>query len=473
MMNSLLGKAPALFVLEAAILTLWLNQQHFSFLYCIGASFIIIVLELAVVEERWTKNKMALSALILTASLVVSAKLVYNLNKNDVLPSVVTGSFTVINRRAWGDNSLLTVKDDQGRRWITAARGDLAAAQEGDRYSFTSTVRTLKAESRRSAFSPKKFWRARGILGELRDVRSLSSLPSFFSVYTVRRYLRARIRSLPSASRALTSAVLLGDRETNISEDFRRWGISHFLAVSGWHVSFTVILAVIVAGKRRAGLLTASCFLWLYCLISGGAASAIRAAVMLQLALLGLFCGMGTAALNAVGLAGVFMLLWEPWVFYDLGWQMSVQAAALAIVLQRFKSVTLLLLSSAFMWVIMSPQTAPMAGGIYFSSLPINMMATSLFSFILVFMIVLSVFGLLCPFLIPIFTQMGEQIFKLWAVAADQWCVWLPQALPVGMFPAWMCGGLFFLLLGLSLRIKTWRALAFSFLGCVLFNVFV
>lgn len=77
--------------------------------------------------------------------------------------------------------------------------------------------------------------------------------------------------------------MLLGDRQDDTAEEHRRWGTSHLLAVSGWHVGLLLTLCLSLWGGSPFGMGVASLFLWFYVLFSGASASALWAALMVQM----------------------------------------------------------------------------------------------------------------------------------------------------------------------------------------------
>ena len=119
---------------------------------------------------------------------------------------------------------------------------------------------------------------------------------------------------------------------------------------------------------------------------------------------------------------------------------------------------------SPLLWFISSPLVAPSAGGIFLSSLPINAMATALFSFVLL-SVVLGSLPLLMGIDLFFPALCAQMLFQAWAYASDQWVRWLPLALPVSFFPTWLCGGIFHFLLALSMEIALWRAFILALTG--------
>ncbi len=463
-MGSLLNSAPALFVLETAVVVIHCRQIGLNLYMGAAAAALFIAPQALIAERNWSERRRCLLLIVILLGLTVSFCAVVGLERETPLPRRVSGVFTVVGRRLWGEGSMLGLEGEDGGRWIARASGALEDAEEGNRYSLSAAVLPLRNESGRSSFSPRKYWMARGFHGELRGVEVSERFDPVFSVHLLRQMLRRRIRLLPGTAKGLFAAMLLGDRDPNLSEMFRRWGISHYLAVSGWHVGLAVMLASFLVGKKRYGLVLSSLLLWFYCLISGCSISALRATLMLQIGLAGLWIGSGTAALNAVGLAGVAMLLRNPWTYFDLGWRLSILAAMLAVGLYKTKTLFLPILAPLAMLVVMSPFIAPIAGGIYFSSLPNNVLATVLFSFVLVAVLISGLPVLVgLPLFFPVLCSL--ELFDLWAFAADRLTDWFPQALPSGFFPAALCGGLAFLLTARAVRISFWRCLLLSLSG--------
>ena len=290
-MPSFLNNAPALFVLEALCLTILCRGLRLSFFLSVVLSELVVLAQIFLAEERWSVRRVFFVLCLCSFCVLGGFYVTSRLDVREMLPQSVSADFLVMESRRWGETRLLLLKDERGSKWITVAKGLLTGAEEGDRFHLHASTRSLREESQRSNFSPFRYWKARGVRGELRDVRDIRTLPKLFSIHTIRQSLRLRIQTLPFICRALTAAVLLGDRDPSISEDFRRWGISHYLAVSGWHVSFAIVLAAIVLNKTRFRFILASLFLWTYCCISGMSASAVRASIMLQVSLFGAACG--------------------------------------------------------------------------------------------------------------------------------------------------------------------------------------
>jgi competence protein ComEC len=145
-------------------------------------------------------------------------------------------------------------------------------------------------------------------------------------------------RLFPSPESELLAGILLG-REQGISPElqdaFRRTGTSHIIAISGFNMA---ILAGLFSGiftrlfGRRWGALTAVIGISFYSILVGGSAAVVRAAIMGALGVMGGMFGRRQNGLNSLGLAGLGMMLLDPNVLWDIGFQLSI-AATLGLVL--------------------------------------------------------------------------------------------------------------------------------------------
>jgi len=142
----------------------------------------------------------------------------------------------------------------------------------------------------------------------------------------------------PSPESDLLAGILLG-RDQGLSSDlqeaFRLTGTTHIIAISGFNIA---ILAGLFSGiftrilGRKWGALTALSAITAYTLLVGAEAAVVRASIIGSLGVLGGMFGRRQNGLNSLGLAGTGMVLINPNILWDVGFQLSF-AATLGLVL--------------------------------------------------------------------------------------------------------------------------------------------
>ncbi|MDR0332524.1 MAG: ComEC family competence protein [Dysgonamonadaceae bacterium] len=142
------------------------------------------------------------------------------------------------------------------------------------------------------------------------------------------------------------AALTLGYRE-ELSQDLRASyqaaGVAHVLAVSGMHVGIIFIVLDFMLGfmnrKRSTRILKALIiitFLLFYSFITGLPPSVVRSAMMLSIVVISRVVSRKTDTYNTVFLCAFFMLIYNPYYLFDIGFQMSY-LAVLGIVFYQSK----------------------------------------------------------------------------------------------------------------------------------------
>lgn len=156
--------------------------------------------------------------------------------------------------------------------------------------------------------------------------------------------------TLSPEAQALAQAMLWGDRSLltpEVVHAMRTAGMSHLMAVSGLHVGIlmSVVWAllwpierlILLMGpdrmavyywtgriKRLAVVGVVAAYVWRI----GAPASAVRAALILCLTLMGWMLQRPTSAWRCLGLAALILLAWDPWSAGQPGFQLSFLAVA-------------------------------------------------------------------------------------------------------------------------------------------------
>ncbi|MFA5746814.1 MAG: ComEC/Rec2 family competence protein [Candidatus Paceibacterota bacterium] len=162
--------------------------------------------------------------------------------------------------------------------------------------------------------------------------------PSLFSnILELKKKFQEPIReNIPLREGSLLSGLLLGDRSLmpkNFKQEMSAAGLSHITAVSGMNVvilsSILMSLLIGLGLWRQQAFWLALAFIWLFVLLVGLPASAVRAGIMASLLLSAQFLGRQNMAWRAMILAAAAMLAFNPLLLrYDVGFQLSFLAVA-------------------------------------------------------------------------------------------------------------------------------------------------
>lgn len=150
-----------------------------------------------------------------------------------------------------------------------------------------------------------------------------------------RAALDAIAERLPPVSAALLGGLLLGER-TELPPDvhvaFRRAGVYHVLAVSGFNVALLAgavwSLLRAAGGSRRAAALTAVLAVLGFAAIVGPEPSVVRATIMAVLVLAAVVLEREASVTNSLALASLVILAVRPGDLFDPGFQLSFAATA-------------------------------------------------------------------------------------------------------------------------------------------------
>ncbi|MBF9222452.1 ComEC/Rec2 family competence protein [Hymenobacter ruricola] len=168
----------------------------------------------------------------------------------------------------------------------------------------------------------------------------------FWSMYAAEK-LDGVFRHYIKAKReyAIASALVLGikddvDSETKLA--YSSTGTSHIMAVSGLQVGllFYALTAVLqfffarVPGFRLWSALLGLTVIWSYAFVTGLSASVLRATVMFTFLIIGRAWGRQSSIFNTLAVAAFFLLLWNPFLVADVGFQLSFLAVLSIVYIQ-------------------------------------------------------------------------------------------------------------------------------------------
>jgi competence protein ComEC len=140
-------------------------------------------------------------------------------------------------------------------------------------------------------------------------------------------------RILPAPQAGLAAGILIGLRDQvdrDVATAFTAAGLTHIVAISGWNIAVVggVLATLLRRTTRRRRSVATLAAIAAYALAAGAGASVVRAAVMASAVVGSRELGRPGTAAAALGLAVVAMLLVDPTVIGDAGFQLSVAATA-------------------------------------------------------------------------------------------------------------------------------------------------
>lgn len=142
----------------------------------------------------------------------------------------------------------------------------------------------------------------------------------------------------------LASTLILGYRmelSKKTLDIYSKTGTIHALSVSGMHVGLIYFIlnhALFFLNKKRIWknikLFFIISLLWFYALLTGFTPSVLRSVIMLSLLLIGQTYSRPANSYNMLSFAAFMMLLYEPFLIWDIGFQLSFLAVLGLIYLQ-------------------------------------------------------------------------------------------------------------------------------------------
>lgn len=139
-------------------------------------------------------------------------------------------------------------------------------------------------------------------------------------------------RALPEPEAGLAAGITLGDKRSigsELSEVFQRASLIHIVVLSGYNITVVINAAVRALEwlPRTVRFGVSGAVVVFFILMTGGAATAVRAGLMASLAVYARLTGRTFLALRALGVAALFMIMWNP---QTLAFDPSFQLSALA-----------------------------------------------------------------------------------------------------------------------------------------------
>lgn len=149
---------------------------------------------------------------------------------------------------------------------------------------------------------------------------------------------------LSDQEKSVLATITIGYRKSMDREVRKRFsvaGVAHILAVSGFHVGVVCGFVSFILSFLPRSLLSkwikylfTILLLWLFVVVTGLSASAVRAALMLTIYLTGYLLRRNTDKYNILAASAFCMLVYEPLYLFDIGFQLSYTAVFSILYLQ-------------------------------------------------------------------------------------------------------------------------------------------
>ena len=207
-----------------------------------------------------------------------------------------------------------------------------------------------------------------------------------------------------------------GDLDKETRNAYSVAGISHVLALSGLHIGIFWMLLNGLLKPLSIGRLkwlkggVVVLLLWAFAFLVGLEASVVRAVVMCMLFELGRLSGTKALSLNTLSIAAFFMLLYQPFYLFDVGFQLSFVAVASILLFYPLLVGCWSIKHPVWRWIwkIVSVSVAAQVGTAplvmyYFSNFSVYFLLANIVAAVLVPLIIYVAVGMVLMFPFPAF----------------------------------------------------------------------
>ncbi|MFR3961372.1 MAG: DNA internalization-related competence protein ComEC/Rec2 [Eubacterium ventriosum] len=280
---------------------------------------------------------------------------IYDLKENTV---IVQGKIYKIENTAFGTNIYLKgVEVENGEKSVSVKRifvntEKIPNVKIGNIIKVRGKLRQFEEAANKGNFDSRKYYLSLGFYGKI-EAGTIEVINSEYSgirqgLYELRMEIIERLEKLCSDNKGIFSiinnkngiigAIILGDKtdlDSDIKELYSVSGIAHIMAISGLHISFIGMAIYRLLRRRFRFLFSAAVSIPVvlsFGIMSGFGISTIRAIIMFILKIIGEVLGRKYDAITAISLAGLVLLVQNPFVVCNSGFQMSF-GAIIAIVL--------------------------------------------------------------------------------------------------------------------------------------------
>lgn len=234
-------------------------------------------------------------------------------------------------------------KNASGLALLNLQKDSLATLQEGEWYYARSPILEVPKTQNPFQFDYGNYLKHQEIYGQLslgyEELLQSSKTSDGFGVWSsrFRESVQHALRSYSFSSQqlAIIEALVLGQKQgidKEMSSQYAAAGMMHILAVSGLHVGIILLLLRLLLKPIRqyhlkwfkSGLIIL--LIWSFAFITGLSPSVMRAATMFTFLEIGNALGGRRKSKDAVLVSAMLLLLYNPLLLYQVGFQLSYLA---------------------------------------------------------------------------------------------------------------------------------------------------
>lgn len=348
-------KNPFLFITPALIIGIvlsnWMNDSTLSLMLMFSGVLLLVVSskvgKLNVVIQQAAFLALFLSLGMFLYTMRNGGKSIINTLKKGDSSFILTIDEVSKSNNTWhktvgtingvlSDSAILDTKE----KALFFVKGDF---EIGDQLFVTTRLNKIENSNNPGEFDAVSYWRNKkinlvGFIGDddykILERTSISAFSNFF--IGIRNSLERSLEEhFKGDQLGIAKALLLGDKgnlSAEVRGSFSNSGAMHVLAVSGLHVGIVMFLLLFVLQKfsrfisKKSALIITVCLVWLYAGITGFSPSVVRAALMFSLLIIGQLKSKRNNGLNTLFLSAFILLLYNPLLIYDIGFQLSYLA---------------------------------------------------------------------------------------------------------------------------------------------------
>jgi len=148
------------------------------------------------------------------------------------------------------------------------------------------------------------------------------------------RFMSVIQKTTPAPYDALLGSIVFGTSvsplDNDLKEKYKKVGLVHLLVASGTQVSILIGVCLAVVRFLKIpigiGIISTSFFNILFALMAGCGPSIIRASIMGEITLIGLWLTKESEIYTSLALAAIILMIHDPLVIFDIGFQLTFAA---------------------------------------------------------------------------------------------------------------------------------------------------